>query len=136
MAFTHGSKAAFTLDGTDLSAWFNNTGLNRSRDTHDVTTFGNDDHRFISGLKGGTVPLSGPYDPAADALLFAAAENAAALAFEFWPNGDTGGAPTATQPSYTGNLLITNHTITTSATAEAQLSADFTLDGAVTRNVA
>lgn len=65
MAFVHGKGTFVSLDANDLSAFTNNTALPRSADTHDVTTYGKDDHVYRGGLRDGTATISGIYDSAA-----------------------------------------------------------------------
>jgi hypothetical protein len=60
--FIHGKGTVATLDGDDLSAFGTSVEFNRSADSHDVTTFGNDSHRKQGGLFDGTATLNGIYD--------------------------------------------------------------------------
>ena len=62
MAFIHGKGSVITIDDADLSAFTNNVVFNRTSDTHDVTTYGKNAHVFKSGLKNGTITISGVYD--------------------------------------------------------------------------
>lgn len=62
MAKVHGKDTYVSLDGDDLSAYANNVEYNRTGDSHDVTTFGNDAHVFNGGLLNGTATVTGIYD--------------------------------------------------------------------------
>lgn len=62
MSFVHGKDTFISLDGDDLSAFCNTSTLTRSADTHDVTTYGKDDHVFAGGLGNGTCSIGGIYD--------------------------------------------------------------------------
>lgn len=62
MAFVHGSVTNVSLDGDDLSAYTNNSSVEVSVDSHDVTTYGQTAHIFRGGLRNGTATISGIYD--------------------------------------------------------------------------
>jgi hypothetical protein len=62
MAFVHGKTTVITLDGDDLSAFSNSSDLTRKADTHDVTTYGKNDHVYQGGLGDGEQNISGIYD--------------------------------------------------------------------------
>lgn len=67
MAFTHGKDTYVSVNGTDMSDFTNSTEIEREADTHDVTTYGNNNgaHRYQGGLTDGTGSLGGIYDNAA-----------------------------------------------------------------------
>jgi hypothetical protein len=65
MAKLHGKNTVVTLDGDSLTAFSNNSQLEITSDSHDVTTYGNDSHVFSGGLKNGTATISGFYDTTA-----------------------------------------------------------------------
>jgi hypothetical protein len=65
MAFIHGKGSVVLLDGDPLSAFANNSGVELSADSHDVTTYGKNSHVFQGGLKAGTTTISGIYDSTA-----------------------------------------------------------------------
>lgn len=62
MSFVHGKFVKVTLDGDDLSAFCNTSTAERSADSHDVTTYGNNSHVFQGGLLNGTGTIGGFYD--------------------------------------------------------------------------
>lgn len=62
MAFVHGKSTVITLGGKDLSAYTNTSELTRGADSHDVTTYGKDDHVFSGGLRKGNASIGGIYD--------------------------------------------------------------------------
>lgn len=61
MAFIHGKNTYISVDGDDLSAYTDASELNRSADTHDVTTYGKNAHVYVGGLLDGKGSLSGTY---------------------------------------------------------------------------
>lgn len=62
MAFVHGKNTYISLGGDDLSAFTTTSQLEKNADSHDVTTYGKDDHVFAGGLGNGTATMSGVYD--------------------------------------------------------------------------
>jgi hypothetical protein len=62
MAFVHGKGTFISLDAKDLSAFTDSSELNRSADSHDVTTYGKNAHVYQGGLKDGKASMSGTYD--------------------------------------------------------------------------
>ncbi len=66
MALIHGKNTVVTLDGESLTAYTNNSQIEVTQDSHDVTTYGKDAHVFAGGLANGTATLSGFYDSTAN----------------------------------------------------------------------
>lgn len=62
MAFVHGKNTVITLGGDDLSEYTTSSQLERTADTHDVTTYGRNSRVFHGGLLNGTGTISGIYD--------------------------------------------------------------------------
>lgn len=62
MTFVHGKDTFISLNAVDLSAFCNTSTLTRSADSHDVTTYGSEDHVFVGGLGNGTASIGGFYD--------------------------------------------------------------------------
>jgi hypothetical protein len=62
MTFVHGKDTYISLDGDDLSPVTTTSQLEKSADSHDVTTYGQDAHVFNGGLLNGTATMSGIYD--------------------------------------------------------------------------
>lgn len=62
MTFVHGKSTVIILDGDDLSAFTNTSSFERGADTHDVTTYGKNDHVFAGGLGMNSASMSGIYD--------------------------------------------------------------------------
>jgi len=65
MAFKHGKDTVITLNAVDLSAFTNTSELNRSADSHDVTTYGKSSHVYVGGLLDAKATMSGTYDDGA-----------------------------------------------------------------------
>lgn len=64
MTLRHGKDAEVEVGGIDLSQWARNVQLPREADTHDVTTYGNNNggHRYRGGLTDGSSTIQGIYD--------------------------------------------------------------------------
>jgi len=68
MAFIHGKTTSVLYNGTNLSAFFNEASMSQDVETAETTAFGDDAKTYITGLKDGTMSLSGMFDGAADAV--------------------------------------------------------------------
>lgn len=128
MAFKHGKDTYVSLDGTDLSAFTNNTQYTNTADSHDTTTYGKNAHTFKGGLKNGTCTISGVYDdgmagPRATIQPMVGTN----VPFVFRPEGTGSGLPEDTV-----DVLVTSYQETSPVadmvtwTAELQLSDDVT----------
>lgn len=62
MAFNHSRTTYIALNGSDLSPFTDTSELNRSADSHDVTTYGKNAHVKAGGLKDGKATMAGTYD--------------------------------------------------------------------------
>lgn len=132
MAASHGSKAKFRVTDAgavlrDLSAYLTDVGMPRSADTAEVSTLGSTSKSYIPGLKDGTIPLSGPYDPVVDGYLNGLLGHDA-TAFEYDPQGATIGLF-----RYSGDCLLTSYEVATPVGGAATFSATFQLTGEVVR---
>lgn len=70
MAFLHGKKTKVYLGGYDVSSYFNEASSANSVETGETTTFGvtGDAKTYVTGLRDGTISLSGLFDGAANAI--------------------------------------------------------------------
>lgn len=65
MAFKHGKDTVIKLNAKDLSAFVTTSELNRTSDSHDVTTYGKGSHVYMGGLQDAKASMSGIYDSTA-----------------------------------------------------------------------
>ena len=65
MSRTHGKVTVVKINGVDLSQYSNNSQIEITADTTDVTTYGKNSHVFQGGLKNGKATISGFYDTTA-----------------------------------------------------------------------
>jgi hypothetical protein len=68
MAFIHGKGTSVLYNGSNLSAFFNDASMSQDVETAETTAFGDSAKTYITGLKDGTMSLSGMFDGAADAV--------------------------------------------------------------------
>lgn len=95
MSFVHGKNTYVSLDGSDLSPYTNNTEAPTEADTHDTTTYGNDDKTYAGGLRDATFSISGVYDSDATAGPRAVIKPlvGTTVPFVFRPEGTGSGLP-------------------------------------------
>jgi hypothetical protein len=62
MAKVHGRHTYISLDGKDISQYCTSSELTRGADSHDTTTYGDDDHEVDGGLRKGNASIEGIYD--------------------------------------------------------------------------
>jgi hypothetical protein len=65
MAKQHGKVTVIKVGAVDISTYANTSELNRTGDSHDVTTYGNNSHRYNGGLLDGKFTMAGFYDTTA-----------------------------------------------------------------------
>lgn len=133
MATAHGKDTVFKLDNgagalTDISAYLMEAGLDRTVDVAETATFGDSAKEVIPGLKDGTIPLAGPFDPAVDVILDAAFGAATTKTFEYGPEGGTAG-----KVKYTGECICTAYSKKGTMSDAARITATLRVTGAVTR---
>jgi len=126
MAFISGKDSFFSVDGTDISSYVNQLSLSRDVNTLETTSFGSDQASFVVGVEGLSISGSATFDATADGVM-AGLFDGSVVAFEYRPNN------ASSQPKYTGNALVTNYTIDSSATDLVSISFSLIVSGAVTR---
>jgi|TARA_Y100000389_G_scaffold40182_1_gene34721 hypothetical protein len=126
MAFNSGKDSFFSVDGTDISTYVNQLSLSRDVNTLETTSFGSDQASFVVGIEGLSISGSASFDATADGVM-AGLFDGSVVAFEYRPNN------VSSQPKYTGNALVTNYTIDSSATDLVSISFSLIVTGAVTR---
>lgn len=126
MAFNSGKDSFFSVDGTDISSYVNQLSLSRDVNTLETTSFGSDQASFVVGIEGLSISGSASFDATADGVM-AGLFDGSVVAFEYRPNN------ASSQPKYTGNALVTNYTIDSSATDLVSISFSLIVTGAVTR---
>lgn len=129
----HGSKAYFAIEDSggvsrDLSAFLDESGINRSADTADVSTGGATSKKYIAGLKDGTIPIGGPWDSITDGYL----DGILGVEREFiWRPQGTGTG----NVEYTGQAILNSYEPGSSMDDAARMSGEFQITGDVTRSI-
>lgn len=130
MALQHTKDTFISVDGDDLSTFVTTSQLEKTADSHDVTTYGKDSHVFAPGLKNGTATMSGLYDTTANTGPRGVLEpliGAAAVTLIRRPEGTGSGKP---QDSV--DVLITKYVETAPVADYATWSCDMQLSDDVT----
>jgi len=138
MAFTHGSKAKFSVHDSsatlrDISSYLTSTGLSRMADMAETSALGTTAKTYIPGMTDGTIPLDGQFDPTIDGYLSPLLGFETPLSWEYFPAGTPVGV---TKPKYSGSAFLTSYDIETGTDDKAGISGELQLTGAVTRATA
>lgn len=133
MAIVHGKGTDVQVDSPtcdalqDISAYCNNVDFPRDVNADEITTFGNDDRVYLTGLRGATISITGFWDATLDGIL-APNLGAGERTVQYGPAGTGGGSI-----QYQAECILTNYTQTSPVDGPAGFSADFQITGAVTR---
>lgn len=126
---------SITLNGTDLSSSLQSVNLTIQSDEVETTTFGGGWKTMVGGLKSGSLQLNFFQDFAAgsvDATLWPLINTIGTVVIK-----PTGTAVSATNPSYTVPILISQYQPFNSSVGDAAtLSVTFSTSGTVTRATA
>ena len=129
MTFVHGKDTFISLDGDDVSSFTTTSTLERTADSHDVTTYGQDNHVFRGGLGNGTGSASGIYDSSTSSGPRAIIEPLIGSNVTLIRRTEGTGSG---KPQQSVDVLITKYTETNPVADMITWSTDFQLSGAVT----
>lgn len=135
MAFTHGSKAQFTIGDSaavarNISAFLDGVDFEPSVDTPETTVFGLASKTYITGLKDGKFSIQGKYDQVVDGYLSGILGGfLTARAFIYDPQGTATGTP-----HYVGAAHLTGYKVSTPVADAGSFTAQFQVSGDVTRS--
>lgn len=110
-----------------LSSGMDDSEFARAVDTHEVTVYGQDDKRHVSGLRGATLKGSGPYASTFESFLSGCLGSTANPTFGWSPLSTV-----APNPFFTGSLIVTDYTISAPLSGRVAWSIDTIITGAVT----
>jgi hypothetical protein len=131
----HGKGTKFFVNQYDLSGFLNSADIPRDVDTPEVTTFGNNDRKYITGLRNSTLSVSGFWSGtsslAVDALSTLLGKTTG-LNITYAPQGlgSTG------KITYSVQAIKTNYTATSPVDGAAAVSIDFQGNDVVSRGIA
>ena len=131
MAFKAGRTAAIWSGSKDLTSYFNSVDFATDTDTAETSTFGNTFKSYLAGLSGGTLSVSGSYDPGTSAppyILFTNQRTSVAIVYR--PGGTGSG-----QLQYAFNGIITRIGVGSSVGDRVTFTADILADGTITQTV-
>ena len=137
MAKQVATNVVVKIGGVDLSAFVSNVSLSSSADAIEVTSFSSAGARErVSGLKDNSVTIDFMQDYAAAAVEATVYPliGSTAISFEILPNGT---AVSATNPKYTGSLIVVDWTPVAGAVGELlTASVTWPITGAITKATA
>lgn len=124
-----------TINSSDFSSSLAAVTLDISRESLEITAFGDSARRYIGGLQDSSVTLSFHQDFAAgsvDEIIHSNLGGTVAIVIK-----PTGGSVTSSNPSYSFNALVVQSTPFSSNVGDlATQDLTFPVDGAVTRGTA
>lgn len=130
MAFGHGLAADFTLATVSIKAYISEIDPSFEREMAEYAHLGDEWKSNMSGLRMGSVSITGDFDPTLDAAVWTAFDGETAVAWEYFPQGDT-----ATKVVYSGNCRISSYKPGPASTSDmVKASFDMVCDGDVTRD--
>jgi len=134
MAFGHSINAIIKVDNnsaslTDYTDYISNFSFPRSVGTAEVSVLGDTFQQFVSGLKGGTFSINGPFDPTFYAILTDSYTDGSGTTktFEVSPQGTGTGSPKVTFEAFVTSLNLDGD-----VGSAAAYSADFQITGTIT----
>lgn len=137
MAFSHGSAAILKVADSgailrDLSSYLTSETLARTAEALDTTVQGPSvtSKSYLPGLKDGTIPLEGNFDPTVDGYLSGILAMTALTTFEFYPAGEPIGA---TKPKYSGSCMLSAYDVRTGVDGLAKITGTLQLSGTISR---
>lgn len=128
MAVVHGKGTVISAGGNDLSVYGTSCEYELKSDSHDTTTFGQDNKTFAGGLKESSLKVEGMYDDTEADGPRPTLEDAVGTVIEwvYKPEGAGAGKPTRT---FQG--LVTGYTETAPCADMVKFSATVQGSGAV-----
>ena len=132
MAVFLNNQVGVKINSIDLSDHVKSITLNRQFDELEVTAMGDSSHRFVKGLEASTLTLSFLNDTAASSVL-ATLQAAWGTSVAFTLIQTKGTAVSATNPLYTGTILVNKTTDINGATGDISTQdITFTINSVVT----
>jgi predicted secreted protein len=128
MAAVSARDMSFVWNSVTLSSYFDDTTLSQLAAILEVTTFGATAKAKISGLKDGKLSAKGVFDSTADAALGPNVGTSAAFTWK-----TSSGANSATNPQYSGTMILAKYDIEGSVGDKVKASVEFEITGAVSR---
>ncbi len=120
MTFSHGIAATLQIGLLDLEGYAESLSMDLRRELAEIRPMDGDGAvQRVAGLRDVTFTADGPYDPTADASLFAAYDGDVVVTVTFMPDGSV---------SYVADCFIESYSI--NATSSDKATYTVTLQGA------
>jgi len=128
----HGKSAHFSCSDAAaatlvLSSGLDDIGFDRSLDTAEITTFGENDRTYLVGLRGATLSFSGHFNSTQAALLDAMLGHSTSSTCILGPGGNTSG-----YHKYSFSANLTQIAVGSPVGDKVSMSGSFQVTGAVT----
>jgi hypothetical protein len=132
--FRHGKGAFFSLTNTagsviNLSSGVDSVSQDRTVETADVTTFGDNDRNFIPGLRTGAFSVSGHMSSTHAQNIDALLGHSTLPSFVYGPHGNTTGG---NKRKYTGTAIVTQLSYSAEVGGKVSFSMNLQTSGAIT----
>ena len=133
VTFRHGKGANLKIANAagsmvNLSSGIDDMSIDRSLDTSEVSSFGDNDKSYIAGLRGATISFSGMFASTHAEILDGIFGHTTNPGFEFSPDGSTA----AGRHLLTGTGILTSLNYGAKVDDRVTLSGEFLVSGAVT----
>ena len=130
--FFHGKDAAVYVTDSggserNLTDYATSVGLPVEVETAEVSTLGDDDKVYVTGLRDRTISIEGKWDGTVDGYL-SGLLGGTARAWKVFPAGSAAG-----RPFYSGSAILTSYEVTADIGDAVGFSAEFQNSGTVTR---
>jgi hypothetical protein len=131
VAFRHGSNADLYIGANSIKAFSDSLEFSVDADTAETSTFGNSWKTFLAGMLGGSLSVSGSYDPTTGtgpaAILWACIWGGTPWAMVHFPGGSVAG-----QRKNAFDGLVANYTESSTTSDRVTFSAEIMVTGTVT----
>jgi len=130
--FFHGKDAEVYINdsgGTErnFTSYATSVGIPVEVETAEVSTLGDDDKVYVTGLRDRTISMEGKWDATVDGYL-SGLLGGTARPWKVFPAGSASG-----RPYYSGSAILTSYEVTSEIGDAIGWSAEFQNSGAVTR---
>jgi hypothetical protein len=128
MPFVHGKDVYYAISGKDISPYMNTSQIEKTSDSHDVTTYGQGAHVFKGGLLNSTGTIGGIYDSSTTSGPRAIIEPLVGsnVGWVERPEGTGTG-----KPARTGEVLVLKYTETRPVADMITWSTDLQVSGSI-----
>jgi hypothetical protein len=130
--FFHGKDAEVYINDSgdaerNLTGYATSVGIPVEVETAEVSTLGDDDKVYVTGLRDRTVSLEGKWDATVDGYLSGLLGGTPRV-WKVFPAGSAAG-----RPYYSGSAILTSYEVTSEIGDAISWTAEFQNSGAVTR---